>query len=110
MTKSLVCVDLKALVSAITVLNIVFTDLHNHLQEMLVSLQKTEVKLSERLAALESRVNARVQRMTDESLQASNAWLTPFVVLVRHPVDSTSFAVGVNDDVMYMLSLLLRRW
>jgi hypothetical protein len=56
--------------------------LHDHLQEMLMALQRTEELLQNRLAAVEERVSARVKQMTQDSRSASDAWIAPFVLLV----------------------------
>lgn len=56
--------------------------LHDHLQEMLMALQRTEELLQRRLAAVEERVSDRVKKMTQQSRDASEAWIAPFVFLV----------------------------
>ena len=56
--------------------------LHEHLQEMLLAVQRTEALLKAQLIEVEARVTQHTERARDEVVAASSAWLGPFAVLV----------------------------
>ena len=71
------------LVPTLHVLVVEYADLHEHLQKMIETLQRSEYIIEQRVAAVEDRIKARVEHMTSVSTSASRSWIIPFALLVR---------------------------